>query len=98
MSDLLAIIDPLSIDDSLLEEIVRRSPDRVTLLLESAGADWDTDQSPRGLARRERLRVLLAAIDARSSSVVVGLASSRDQLRGWRFDRVVGGRQPQPAP
>ena len=97
MSDLLAIIDPLSLDDALVDEIIRRSPDRVTLLVESAGADWDTDDSPRGLALRDRLGVLLAAIDARTSSVVVGLVSSRDQLRGWRFDRVVGGRQPQPA-
>jgi hypothetical protein len=97
MSDLLAIIDPLGADDALVEEIIRRSPDRVTLLIESAGADWDSDDSPRGLALRERLNQLLSAIEAGTTAVVVGLVSSRDQLLGWRFDRIVGGRQPQPA-
>jgi hypothetical protein len=33
---------------------------------------------------------LAEAIERRTGAVVVGVASSREQLRGWRFDRVVG--------
>ena len=92
MSDLLAIVNQLSTDDVLVEEIVRRHPDRVTVLLEDEQPDWASDESPRGRALRDRLAALLAAIEQRTGAVVVGLAGSREQLRGWRFDRVVGGR------
>ncbi len=92
MSDLLAIVDQTGSDDELLEEIERRHPDRVTVLLEDGRPDWGSDDSPRGRALRDRLAALLAAIEQRTGAVVVGLAGSRDQLRGWRFDRVVGGR------
>ncbi len=92
MSDLLAIVDRLSTDEVLVDEIARRHPDRVTVLLEGEQPDWASDESPRGRALRDRLAALLAAIEQRTGAVVVGLAGSRDQLRGWRFDRVVGGR------
>ncbi len=91
MSDLLAIIDSEATDASLVDEIARRRPDRVTVLLEDAQSDWGDDDSPRGRALRDRLAALLAAIEQRTGAVVVGLAGSREQLRGWRFDRVVGG-------
>jgi len=32
---------------------------------------------------------LLHEIDRRTGASVVGLAGSRDQLQGWRFDRVL---------
>ncbi len=96
MSDLLAIIGPADGDEDLLDEIARRRPDRVTVLLEQAELDWGSDQSRRGLAMRDRLARLLGAIEQRTGAVVVGLAGSREQLRGWRFDRVVGGRSPLP--
>lgn len=95
MSDLLAIIDQSDTDDTLLDEIVRRHPDRVTVLLEEDGSgDWAADDSQRAKAVRDRLAGLLTAIEQRSGAVVVGLAGSRDQLQGWRFDRVVGSRRP----
>jgi hypothetical protein len=97
MSDLLAIVDQMGSDDILLEEIALRHPDRVTVLLEGGRPDWGSDESPRGLALRDRLAALLAAIEQRTGAVVVGLAGSRDQLRGWRFDRIVGGRGPAAA-
>ncbi len=81
MSDLLAIVDPDLNPEELVAEIIRRHPDRVTLLIEDDG----------------RFAPLRAAIEARSGAVVVGLANSREQLRGWRFDRVIGGRPAQPA-
>jgi len=81
MSDLLAIVDQTASDEQLLDEIARRHPDRVTVLVEPGEPD-------------DRLAVLIAAIERRTGAIVVGLAGSREQLRGWRFDRVVGGRTP----
>ncbi len=94
MTDLLAIIDQGDTDELLIAEIVRRHPDRVTVLFEDGDADLAQDDSPKGRALRDRLAVLLSAIEQRTGAVVVGLAGSRDQLRGWRFDRVIGGRPP----
>jgi hypothetical protein len=92
MSDLLAIVDRTSTNEALVEEIVRRHPDRVTILLdEAAQPDWASDESPRANALRDRLAALLTAIEQRTGAVVVGLAGSRDQLTGWRFDRTIGG-------
>ena len=97
MSDLLAIVDRTSTNDALVEEIARRHPDRVTLLLEEPGdEDWAADESQRGNALRDRMAALLTAIEQRTGAVVVGLAGSRDQLRGWRFDRTIGGRPALP--
>jgi hypothetical protein len=92
MSDLLAIVSQSGPDHELLDEIVRRHPDRVTVLLEDDQPDWATDESPRAAALRDRLADLIATIELRTGAVVVGLAGSREQLRGWRFDRIVGGR------
>jgi hypothetical protein len=96
MSDLLAIVGAIDADDELLAEIERRHPDRVTVLVEDGDDDWASDESRTGRAVRDRLATLLRAIEERTGAVVVGLAGSRDQLRGWRFDRVVGGGAPLP--
>jgi hypothetical protein len=90
MSDILAIVDQTNTDAELVEQIARRHPHRVTVLLEDGNVDSRLDDSPRGRARRDRLAQLLAAIELRTGAVVVGLAGSREQLRGWRFDRIVG--------
>jgi hypothetical protein len=95
MSDLLAIVGPAGGDEDLLDEIARRHPDRVTVLVEQEqDSDWGSDESRRGRALRDRLARLLAAIEQRTGAVVIGLAGSREQLRGLRFDRVVGGANP----
>jgi hypothetical protein len=94
MSDLLAIVGPADADDELLDEIAQRRPNRVTVLVEDTSPDWASDESEAGRAVRDRLARLLAAIERRTGAVVVGLAGDRDQLLGWRFDRVVGSRQP----
>lgn len=93
MSDLLAIVDKTNSDEELVDEIVRRHPDRVTVLVEDEQIDWGSDDSPRGRALRDRLALLLAAIEQRTGAVVVGLVGSSEQLAGWRFDRIVGGAQ-----
>lgn len=94
MSDILAIVDRTNADDMLVEEIARRHPDKVTVLVQGENADWAEDDSASGRAVRDRLARLLAAIEQRTGAVVVGLAGNRDQLRGWRFDRVIGGTAP----
>lgn len=94
MSDLLAIIGLSDDAEQLLDEIERRHPDRVTVLVEDGDDDWALDDSRTGRALRDRLATLLRAIEERTGAIVVGLAGSRDQLRGWRFDRIVGGHTP----
>jgi hypothetical protein len=99
MCDLLAIIDSRHTDEELLAAIVRGHADRVTVLVQEADPTTDSrsDDTPRSLVRAERVSALLAAIEARTDAVVVGLAADREQLRGWRFDRIVGGATPRVA-
>jgi hypothetical protein len=95
MSELLAIVGSAGADEELLQEIAQRRPTRVTVLVEDSHPDWATDESAEGRAIRERLALLLSSIETRTGAVVVGLAGNREQLRGWRFDRIVsGGRIP----
>ena len=98
MSDILAIVDEANTDEQLVEEIALRHPDRVTVLLEDGSDEAGLDDSPGGRALSDRLARLLAAIEQRTGAVVVGLAGSREQLRGWRFDRIVGAQGLIPAP
>lgn len=97
MSDILAIVDQSSTDEQLVEEIAMRHPDRVTVLVEGEAVGFEFDDSPRGRALSDRIARLLAAIEQRTGAVVVGLAGSREQLRGWRFDRIIGSHGPIPA-
>jgi hypothetical protein len=89
MTDLLAILEDSAADERVVEEIIRRHPHRVTLLLEDGAGDPQLDDS----ARRARLSALRTAIE-RTGAVVVGFAVSREQLSGWRFDRIVGTSGP----
>jgi hypothetical protein len=85
MTDVLAIVGRAEEDDELLDEIARGRPDRVTLLVEDDGGP------PERMPRFARLR---RAIEERTGAIVVGTAASRAQLRGWRFDRIVGRGRP----
>ena len=92
MSDLLAIFGPTDSDSGLITEIERLHPSRVTVLLEGAGDGWALDEGPAASALRDRLAALLTLIELRTGATVTGLAGSRDQLAGWRFDREVAAR------
>jgi len=94
MSDLLAIFGPSDSDSELISEISRLHPTRVTVLVEDVGSDWAYDETPAGINLRNRLASLMAAIERLTGATVTGLAGSRDQLIGWRFDREIGGRTP----
>jgi hypothetical protein len=92
MSDLLAIVGPSEDEAELLEKIAYARPNRVTVLVETTDEDWGSTDSEPGRAFRDRIAKLLAMIERRTGAIVVGTAGSREQLRGWRFDRVVGAR------
>jgi hypothetical protein len=94
MSDLLAIFGPSDNDTYLISEISRLHPRRVTVLIEDVDANWAYDDSVAGVELRDRLAALMAAIERDTGAIVTGLAGSRDQLTGWRFDREVSGRTP----
>jgi hypothetical protein len=91
MSDLLAIFGPSDSDSELISEIAWLHPTRVTVLIEDMDARWAFDESPTGMELRDRLAALMAAIERDTGATVTGLAGSRDQLVGWRFDREVTG-------
>ncbi|HWE07742.1 MAG TPA: hypothetical protein VG325_00205 [Solirubrobacteraceae bacterium] len=90
MSELLAIFGPGDTDSELIDEIARLHPRRVTVLIDEVDKDWATDESPAGAELRDRLAELMAAIERDTGATVTGLAGSRAQLVGWRFDREVG--------
>jgi len=97
MSDLLAVFGPSESDAELLAEIWRVQPSRVTVLIDEVDLDWANDESASGVELRDRLAVLMAAIERETGAIVTGLAGSREQLTGWRFDRVVDARSPAAA-
>lgn len=94
MTDLLAIFGRADSDIDLLSEIARRRPRRVTVLIEDVDDNWAYDDSREGDELRDRLAALMAAIERETGAAVTGLAGSRDQLLGWRFDAEVGGPAP----
>jgi hypothetical protein len=87
MTDLLAIFGPAESDAEVLAEIVAYHPDRVTLLLADSDRDAVGQASSEADALRTRMAELMAAIEEGTGATVVGLAGTRSQLRGWRFDR-----------
>jgi hypothetical protein len=89
MSDLLLIVGAADADARLVDEVARRRPQRVTVLVRDGNDDWPDDQSDAGEAVRDRLAGLLSTIEQRTGATVVGLAGGEGQLHGWRFDRVV---------
>lgn len=93
MSDVLAIFGPKDGDAEVLAGIAAYHPDRVTVLLQDDGGDLSED-SGAGDALRDRVAALLTAIERLTGATVVGLAGSRAQLLGWRFDRELAPRYP----
>ncbi|MDQ6806954.1 MAG: hypothetical protein M3065_18795 [Actinomycetota bacterium] len=90
MSDLLAVTNRTAsdLDDDLVEQVTRHRPNRVTILIEGADAEWAYDETETGQELRDRLAFLLAAIERTTGATVVGVACD-DDLAGWRFDRTV---------
>lgn len=91
MSDVLAIAGEMG-DEELVELVASRHPTRVTVLVPSDSPTWAHDESPAGRRASDRLAALLAAIERVTGATVVGIAGSRAELLGWRFDVELGGR------
>ena len=92
MTELLAIIGPDQSEEDLLEQLSGTRASRITVLIEAAGRNWAEDDSASARALRDRLAALLARVEQRTGALVVGLAGDAEQLRGWRFDRVIDAR------
>jgi hypothetical protein len=92
MTELLIITGTDQRDEELLEQIGSAKASRVTVLIEAGERNWAQEDSPSARALRDRLAALLARIEQRTGAVVVGLAGDAEQLRGWRFDRVIDAR------
>jgi hypothetical protein len=99
MADLLAIATDLTVDDDLVEEVARRRPHEVTIVIDAdeAGDAWAWDESESGAARRDRLARLLAAIESRTGASVMGRIGGLRPLRGRWFDGVVDPALPRAA-
>ncbi len=94
MSDLLAVFESAdtAADTEILDRIAAYRPDRVTILVDGDDHALTRDAWDESGALRDRLAVLLAAIERRTGAGVVGLVGDRAQLDGWRFDRELGVR------
>ncbi len=96
MSDLLAVFesDDTTGDAEILNRIAAYRPDRVTILVIGDDHMLTRDSWDVSNALRDRLAMLLAAIERRTGATVVGLVGDRAQLDGWRFDRELGAQPP----
>ncbi|GAC1582214.1 MAG: hypothetical protein NVS3B18_15700 [Candidatus Dormibacteria bacterium] len=94
MSDLLAVFesDDSTADAEILDRVAAYRPDRVTILVAGDDHTLTPGGGDRSDALRDRLAVLLAAIEQRTGATVAGLVGDRGQLDGWRFDRELGIR------
>jgi hypothetical protein len=91
MADVLAIATDTTPDDDLVEEVARRRPLQVTIVIdaEDAGDAWVWDETEQGLARRDRLARLLTAVERRTGARVMGRIGDLQPLRGRWFDGIV---------
>lgn len=99
MADVLAIATEHTVDDDLVEEVARRRPREVTIVLdaEETGDGWAWDESACGEARRDRLARLLSAVELRTGARVMGRIGDLQPFRGRWFDGVVDPGLPRAA-
>jgi hypothetical protein len=99
MADVLAIATDHTVDDDLVEEVARRRPREVTIVIdaEDAGVAWAWDESESGVQKRDRLARLLSAIELRTGAAVMGRIGDLRPLRGRWFDGVVDPGLPRAA-
>jgi hypothetical protein len=92
MSDVLAIAGRIEQDDELVEEVARRRPSEVTIVIGEDAATatgWAFDETPNGHARRDRLARLLSLVELRTGASVMGAVGDLRPLRGRWFDNIV---------
>jgi hypothetical protein len=91
VNELLAIAGDAHFDDELVEEVARRRPREVTILIDGTErADaWAWDESPPARARRDRLARLLSAVEQRTGASVMGRVGDLRPFAGRWFDSIV---------
>lgn len=91
MIDVLAIAGDASRDDELVEEVARRRPREVTIVIDEETDDdfWAWDESASGRALRDRLARLLSAIEQRTGAAVMGRVGNLRRFRGRWFEEIV---------
>lgn len=92
--DVLLIAGDASRDPELVEEVARRHPREVTIVIDEDGHDgdedrWAWDESPRARAVRERLATLLSAVELRTGASVMGRVGDLRAFSGRWFDGIV---------
>jgi hypothetical protein len=92
MTELLAIANAAEDDELLVEEVARRHPDTVTVLLneEDDGGRWGWADGPRERALRDRLALLLARVERATDASVLGVVGDVWMLTGRSYDGIVG--------
>lgn len=99
MNDVLAIAGDASRDEELVEEVARRHPREVTIVIdeEDDAGVWAWEESSRGGAVRDRLARLLTAIELRTGAAVMGLVGDLYPFRGRWFEEIVDPGLPRAA-
>jgi hypothetical protein len=87
---ILLIAGPQGRDGELVAAAAAYRPRRVTVLIEADDPNWGWSDAGSAAARRDRLAMLLTAVETATGASVVGLVGDPDELWLGAFDAVVG--------
>jgi hypothetical protein len=100
MNDVLAIAGRADQDLDLVEEVARRHPREVMIVIDDDQRDdrgWGVDETPTARAIRDRLARLLTLVETRTGASVVGSVGDLRPLRGRWYDAIVDPQLPRAA-
>jgi hypothetical protein len=100
MSDVLAIAGRAEQDEVLVEEVARRRPSEVLIVIddeERTNHGWAVDETPTAHAIRDRLARLLTLVETRTGAAVSGSVGDLKPLRGRWYDAIVDPQLPRAA-
>ena len=88
---ILLIAGPAGRDGELVATAAAYRPRRVTVLIEADDPNWGWSEAGTAAARRDRLAMLLTAVETATGATVVGLVGDPFELQLSGFDAIVGG-------
>jgi hypothetical protein len=100
MSDVLAIAGRADQDEVLVEEVARRRPSEVLIVIDDEKRmdhGWAVDETPTAHAIRDRLARLLTLMETRTGAAVSGSVGDLKPLRGRWYDAIVDPQLPHAA-
>jgi hypothetical protein len=101
MNDVLAIAGRADQDLDLVEEVARRQPREVMIVIDDedrrADPGWAVDETPTAHAIRDRLARLLTLVETRTGAAVTGSVGDLKPLRGRWYDAIVDPQLPRAA-